>query len=78
MYNVADKCSVLYVNMCTMLTVAWLIALTSYVAHMCIHLPCKPIKYLAYLTYMAILVGIFVSGSHSAVACEVCIAGSCN
>ena len=44
----SHTCSVIYVTFFTFLIVAWFIAVTSYVRHVCIHLQCKPIKYLAY------------------------------
>ena len=61
-------------NICTVPIVTGLIEATSYVAHMCRHLPYKSIKYLA---YMPNLVGIFVSSTYLAVIWEVCIAVGC-
>ena len=42
--------------------------------YMCIHLPYKSVKYLA---YMPKLVGIFMSSTYLAITLEVCIAVCC-
>ena len=59
------------------LLVTLLIAVTSYVVHMCIHHPFKPIKYCVYMTCMPNFEGIFASGTSLVITCEVCIVVSC-
>ena len=60
-------------NMCTVPLVTWLIAVTAYVAHVCIHVQYEAIRYLAYMVYVSNLVCTFVSGTYWAITCEVCI-----
>ena len=43
-----------------------LIVVSSYVALMCVHLPYKPIRFLAYMVYMPNLMGIFLSNAYFA------------
>ena len=75
MYKVGTivvQCYVKYVYIanCNMVDSSDLICDT----YMCIHLPYKSIKYLAYRPN---LVGIFVSGTYLAITLEVCIAVGC-
>ena len=59
--------------MCIVPIVTWLITLTLYVAHMCIHFPCKSIKY----WHICSIWGIFVSSTYLAIKLEACIAFGC-
>ena len=53
--------------MCTLPIVIWFLAVTSYVADVCIHFPYIPIKCLMYIVYMPNLVGICVSSTYLAI-----------
>ena len=48
-----------------------------YGTYMCIHLPYKFIRYLAYVTYMPNLVGIYVSSRYLGMAGDVCTVVGC-
>ena len=64
-------------NMCTILLVTWLMAVSSYEAHMCMHLSYKPIKYLPHMAYVPNLLGIFVFGTYMVITSEVEVAIGC-
>ena len=57
-------------NICTVSIVTWLIAVISYVAHMCIHLSYKSIKFMVYIPNLR----IFVSSTYFPITLKVCIA----
>ena len=79
MCNVADIFVQWYMsNMCSMLLLAWLIPVTSNVAHSCICIShICPFLYFVYMAYVTNVVDIYVSGTCLAVTCEVDVAVAC-
>ena len=61
-------------NICTVAIITWLIAVTSHVELVCMHLPRRSIRYLAYIQN---LVGIYVSNTLLVITCKVCTAVGC-
>ena len=74
-------CSVLYVNIFTVLLFEWFVPVTSYVAHIYIYIhkcpknACYVLQ--IYMAYMPDLVGIFVFGIYLEITCEIEVAFGC-